>query len=338
MDFCYTAKAEEIDKDGCKAILASINKFYQHKSGIMDAEAQVGKGNRPINNWYIPKLKLMQSVVPNIQANGVAFQYSADVTEHAHITKIKNPTCSGNNQNYKTQICHDLDCTDKLHQFNLATSICESYMDSSNESKDHSSSETNILQQADSSADNDNNVHIPLAWLIAGLLGSFQNYFDEALYLQNDPQALCPLHTFMDGHTDLHLNCNPSSKQMTIDKAAVVYGIPDLCPALMDFIHHYTPTSPATVYSIGAQHTTAAHVNIGPMRIQVWFRVQLQSRNFHNAGKVLPLQFINACPPCDDWPLGFYDPVIINTDGTKIWPQSGLNGSYRFSYSWYFVY
>ena len=206
-------------------------------------------------------------------------------------------------------------------------------MDSPNESNDHSSSETDVLQQADSCADNDDNVHIPLAQLIAGLLGSFQNYFNEALYLQSDPQALCPLHTFTDGHTALHLNRDPSSKQMTFDEAAVVYGIPDLCPALMDFIHHYTPTSHATMYSIGGWHTIAAYVNIGPMRIQVWFGVQLQSRNVHNAGKVLPSQFVNACPPCDDWPLGLYNPVIINTDRTKIWPQSGLNGGYRFSYS-----
>ena len=76
MDFCYTAQAEEIDEDGCEAILASINEFHQHKSGITDAEARVGKGNRPINNWYTPKLELMQSVVPNIRANGIAFQYS----------------------------------------------------------------------------------------------------------------------------------------------------------------------------------------------------------------------------------------------------------------------
>ena len=129
----------------------------------MDAEARLGKGNRPINNWYIPKLELMQSVVPNIRANGIAFQYPVDATEHAHIAEIKNPARSGNNQNYETQICRDLDCTDKLRQFDLATSIHESYMDSSNESKDHSSSETDVLQQVDSSADNDDNVCIPLA-------------------------------------------------------------------------------------------------------------------------------------------------------------------------------
>ena len=66
MDFCYAAQAEEIDEDGCETILASIDEFHQHKSGVTDAEARVGKGNRPINNWYIPKLELMQSVVPNI--------------------------------------------------------------------------------------------------------------------------------------------------------------------------------------------------------------------------------------------------------------------------------
>ena len=81
MDFCYTAQAEEIDEDGCEAILASINEFHQHKSGITDAEARVGKGNRPINNWYTPKLELMQSVVPNIRANGVAFQYSTVICQ-----------------------------------------------------------------------------------------------------------------------------------------------------------------------------------------------------------------------------------------------------------------
>ena len=64
----YAAQAEEINKDDHKAILASINKFHQYKSGITDVEAQVGKGNRPINNWYIPKLKLMQSI-ESIQMN-----------------------------------------------------------------------------------------------------------------------------------------------------------------------------------------------------------------------------------------------------------------------------
>ena len=43
---------------------------------------------------------MMQSVVPNIQANGTDPQYTANVTEHTHITEIKNPAQAVNNQCY----------------------------------------------------------------------------------------------------------------------------------------------------------------------------------------------------------------------------------------------
>jgi len=49
------------------------------------------KANKPINNWHIPKLELMQSVVPSILRAGVPIQWSTDLTEHAHIKQIKDP-------------------------------------------------------------------------------------------------------------------------------------------------------------------------------------------------------------------------------------------------------
>lgn len=65
----------------------------------------------------------MQSIVPNIWANGVAMQWNADHTEHVHITEIKNAGRRGNNQNYEPQIARNLDCSDKCHCFDLATSL-----------------------------------------------------------------------------------------------------------------------------------------------------------------------------------------------------------------------
>lgn len=97
MNFWYHCQAEEIDDECCKRIQAVLDKFHKHKSAIIDAKACVGKGNKPIDNWFIPKLKMMQSIIPNIQANGVPIQFSANVTEHAHITEIKNPAQAGNN-------------------------------------------------------------------------------------------------------------------------------------------------------------------------------------------------------------------------------------------------
>jgi len=45
----------------------------------------------------------------NIQLNGAVIQWSADITENAHIVIVKDPGCSGNNKDYKSQICHYLD-------------------------------------------------------------------------------------------------------------------------------------------------------------------------------------------------------------------------------------
>ena len=66
MDFQYLCQAEEIDNECCHRIQAALDKFHTHKSAIVDADARIGKGNRSIYNWYILKLKMMQSVVPNI--------------------------------------------------------------------------------------------------------------------------------------------------------------------------------------------------------------------------------------------------------------------------------
>jgi hypothetical protein len=123
MDFCYLAQALEVDSFMCNKIDAALLEFHNHKSAIMDAGVHVGKGNRPIENWYIPKLELMQSIVTNIKANGAAINWTADHTEHTHIKVVKDPTRSGNNQIYKEQICRHLDQSDKCCQFDLATAI-----------------------------------------------------------------------------------------------------------------------------------------------------------------------------------------------------------------------
>lgn len=52
-------------------------------------------------------------------------QWSADVTERAHFTEIKDPSDSTNNPNFEPQICHYLDRADKRRRFDLATAVRE---------------------------------------------------------------------------------------------------------------------------------------------------------------------------------------------------------------------
>ncbi|KJA25664.1 hypothetical protein HYPSUDRAFT_64392 [Hypholoma sublateritium FD-334 SS-4] len=111
MDFCYLSQSMEIDDEMCLKMEAVLSEFHLHKNAIIAASARRGKGkNSRINNWHIPKLEFLQSTVPNIQANGVAIQWSTDGTKRAHIEVIKNSSNFSNNQNYESQICCHLDC------------------------------------------------------------------------------------------------------------------------------------------------------------------------------------------------------------------------------------
>ena len=112
---------------------------------------------------------------------------------------------------------------------------------------------------------------------------------------------------------------------MSIDDVAKKFRLPYFHPALVDFMDHYTPENSAT-YSISGQQSTVACSNLNFPKVQIWSGVHIQSKEFHNADEVMPSQLINACPPCDEWPLGLYGSVIVNTDKSKLWPQSDLDG------------
>jgi hypothetical protein len=93
-------------------LLASIDRllaiFHDNKDVILTLGARMG-AKRAIDNWHIPKLELMQSITASTHKVSSLIQWSADATEHAHITKVKDPAQHTNNNDYDPQICHYLD-------------------------------------------------------------------------------------------------------------------------------------------------------------------------------------------------------------------------------------
>ena len=238
------------------------------------------------------------------------------MTKHTHITEIKNPTWAGNDQRYEVQICRDLDRTNKLHHFELATAIRDPHLTPSD-----------VWNDTDTCEDNrDDPMALSLAQLVKGQLRTPNDYFDDATLLQNDCHALCPFRTFANPHTAFRLNRHPNFKQMTVEDAATKFGLPDLCPALADFMHHYA-LDISDSYTIEGQRWAAASNSFEFSKIEVWSGVHIQTKAFYDIDRVMPSQLVNACPPCNDWPLGCYDNVIVNTDNSKDWPQSGLDGA-----------
>ena len=100
MDFHYWIQAYHIMDRDLDIINAALHEFHSHTDSILDASLHCRKVNKPINKWHLPKLELMQSLVPSILRAGVPIQWSADLTKHAHIQQIKDPAQGSNNNNY----------------------------------------------------------------------------------------------------------------------------------------------------------------------------------------------------------------------------------------------
>jgi len=122
LDFRYFAQMPRFDHDALAKVEGSLHAFHDYKPAILTAGVcQGSKG--PLDHWEIPKLELLQHVARSIRTSGAVIQWMADVTEHAHVTEIKQPTRSGNNQDYYSQIAQHLDRREKCSRFDLATHL-----------------------------------------------------------------------------------------------------------------------------------------------------------------------------------------------------------------------
>ncbi|KAI6009077.1 hypothetical protein BKA83DRAFT_4015075, partial [Pisolithus microcarpus] len=97
MDFQYLAQAPRITSIIQDRIKATLAEFHNHKDKITDKGLQRGaESGSTLDHWFIPKLELMQSVAPSVSKLGAPVQWSADMTEHAHIEVIKEPASMTN--------------------------------------------------------------------------------------------------------------------------------------------------------------------------------------------------------------------------------------------------
>ncbi|KAI6037268.1 hypothetical protein BKA83DRAFT_4120792 [Pisolithus microcarpus] len=152
MDFWYLAQAPRITSIIQDRIKATLVEFHNHKDKITDEGLQRGaESGSALDHWFIPKLELMQSVTPNISELGAPVQWSADMTEHAHIEVIKEPASTTNHQNYNTQICRYLDRVERCWLFKTAT--CLSTLSNANDTHDQ-----DLAAEDDGAEDGDMNM------------------------------------------------------------------------------------------------------------------------------------------------------------------------------------
>ena len=223
MDFRYLAQAPQISEAARTKIEKSLALFHENKQAILDAGARRGKKNNPINDWHIPKLELFQCVAPSIRNCGAPIQWSADVTERAHITEIKVPSRAANKQKYEAQIVRHLDRAEKCHRFDLATSLQDP------EDRQAVIEAMELIVGGSDQAESSNTIQ-RLAFA-----SSQVNYFALAAALRKGeiPSAPVPHRTFAVRDAAFHLRRDPSYRRVAIEEAAKIYNLPDLPAALV---------------------------------------------------------------------------------------------------------
>ena len=315
LDFRYLAQAPELDDDDCATLLASLQAFHDSKASIITAGGRKGKKD-VIDNWYIPKLELLQSVVPSIQISGAPAQWTADVTEHAHIVVIKNPARRSNNVDVDPQICRQLDRLEKCSRFELATSLQEVQNSSPDED-----------EEGFTAVSEDDDAHLFQSVTKLGQpKRSPTNYFAKAQELVTSRGSVpIPHHTFVVCNTAISVIRDPKINRAPIDDIATSYNIPGLRGAIGDYLQREAQRLPHQV--AGQRHSTNT-CYIPFSHLAVWHTVHLQQRPFHPGGDLDSTQTVNATPPSMTWHYGQHDAVLFNVDPTEEWPQSGLEGNY----------
>lgn len=340
MDFRYLGQAPILDDDDCTHLDNSLAEFHAHKQAILDAGARVGKGGRPINDWAIPKLEMFQSVTASVRDSGAPHQWSADITEHGHITEVKDPGTHGNNQDYEAQICRSLDRRDKLRRFELATSIRaagvqfgEGGSDASDDElhsdeDDEISSHTRVVNRTSTL-----HATIKPTSNVSGPKRQQIDYFARArdLALKNLPTTYRPFRTFTCANTAFHLSRDPSMR-LTVAIASEKFDLPDLQQALSDYLHHTAdPDINMFTLPIGGQRPrAAAGGNLPFTSIQIWTSMRMQVKQYHYPQEAAEPRTVMVSPSSEEWPTGHYDTVLVNTDPSQKWPESGFTGMLLF--------
>ena len=257
--------------------------------------------------------------------------------KHSH--RGHHPAESANNKDYESQICRHLDRVDKLQSFELATAIrragikfglplaAQGRDDEDNEDElgiDTQVSETFLTSTTDLLS------CITLSSYNSRSPRQTTDYFHHSKILS---EGMLGVFHFIPARTQqsasnivYHLSRDPSYSKLPIDEAAANFRIPDLQPAIADFVNKVCKGLSGTngyVQDVGGRRFAGEDAHLHVTQLEVWKKVRLQTTAYHHPHDILPPTTINAAPPSPEFPHGHFDPVVINVNQNQKWPESG---------------
>ncbi|KIK24152.1 hypothetical protein PISMIDRAFT_99102 [Pisolithus microcarpus 441] len=134
-----------------------------------------------------------------------------------------------------------------------------------------------------------------------------------------------PLHTFVHGSTAFHLNFHPAFHHLSVDAAVEKFAIPDLHSMLGDYLALYNHLG-QRIRPFGGARQSAQDIPLPFEYLQIWYKVHIQQRVYHDRASTALAYTIHAQPPNGHWKYGRYNAAILQVDEGHDWPDSSLTG------------
>ncbi|KAG1868244.1 hypothetical protein DFJ58DRAFT_714217 [Suillus subalutaceus] len=282
IDFIYLAQNPLHTESSIASMIQALRDFHDHKQAIIDAEARQGKGGAK-DDFFIPKLELMQSFARAIFNVGSLLQWTADVSERLLITHCKHPfertSCQ---RDFVLQIACILDREETIRLFDLYTLLSSS---TSTPDQDPLINAVIIEDEEIASTETDPT----LAWV--------SNVNPAAQLRLQGPRPVRNhfLKGIISDNARIAFNVTMKADRSRLDASQLqsLYNLPDFAHAL----HLYATCNGCTLPD---------HVSFN-----TWlkFRIQLHSA-FHTC-RIMPSQQIHAEPPSSNFPGGNCDAMVL---------------------------
>lgn len=283
IDFVYLAQYDTHSTATLGYLQQALNDFHNHKIAFI--KTGVRRGQEGIMNLFnIPKVCAMHLFPRHIPEMGSSPQFDSNITEALHPPFAKELYGTTNKRDYFLQMCRTLDRRERVNHHGQFL-----------EWRDELVKATARGRMLDSLSEID---RVITSQILEDDLG-------QDMRVINKKKRFDPTQKL-----SYRLTQTPHTPSTTIDDCAKVYGLPDLRPAMADYISFLDPAK--------QKKYTQNHKCVAPptaplpfQRISCWKYFRLFLCTVQNDRLLAPPTTVQALPPSDKLPHGRCNCVLV---------------------------
>ncbi|KAG1793381.1 hypothetical protein EV424DRAFT_1336031 [Suillus variegatus] len=287
VEFIYLAQNPVHSADTLLSMTQALSDFHTFKDAIIEAQARRGKKGSK-EDFFIPKLELLQSFRGTVERLGTLMQFSADMTERLLITHCKDLFVRTNRRanNFVEQSVRILNRQESMELFNLYALF-----------HSRGASLVNVISAEDEAV---TTVNPALSWVSRVLPDETHSVHGPRPVRNHFLKGILS----GDALTAFHLTLTPDFKSLSPTDIHSIYSLIDFDHALSQFIRHFSLST--------GEHTRWDH-RYG--RFSAWKKFRLQLHSAFQPRLIMPSRVVQAYPPGESFPLGNCDNVLVDITG-----------------------